>query len=102
MSDTNVTLICAAADRAAAEAIVSQFPGGAGTFSVPLSTSPGITDPAQATHFAGSGMVAQEMADAVNNSVDPMLKVFSNDNTDFNTIISTQCDPVLYRIYEPL
>ena len=102
MSDVNVTLICNAADQATAEALVSQFPGGAGTFSIPLSTSPGVTDPAQATHFAGSGYCAQEMADAVNNNVDPMFKVFSNENTSFNSIISEQCTPPLYLIVVPL
>ena len=101
MSDINITVICTKADQAAANALAATFPGGAGTFSVPLSTTQGITDPALATHYAGSGMVAQDMADAFTISVDPMIKVFSNDNTDFNTIIS-QTDPVLYRIYEAL
>lgn len=101
MSDVNITIICTKADQTAANTLAATFPGGAGTFSVPLSTTQGVTNPTLATHYAGSGVVSQEMADAFTASVDPMIKVFSNDSTDFNTIIS-QTDPVLYRIYEAL
>ena len=99
--DVNVSVICTKADQAAANNLAAQYPGGANTFSVPLATTEGLSDPSLATHYAGSGMVAQDMADAFIASVDPMIKVFYNEGTDFATIIANT-DPVLYRIYEAI
>jgi hypothetical protein len=92
--DRNVTLICAAADKPAADALAATFPGGEGTFSVRLTTVQGGTVP---THYAGSGYVDAGMAEAFELSVSPMYKVFPNDNTDFNAILA-QCEPPLHRV----
>lgn len=101
MTDRNVTLICAAGDRATAEALAAEFPGGAGTFSVPLATAPGLTDLAQATHWAGSGYMDEDMVAAFDMSVAPMFKVFpmTDDLPDFASHIAA-CVPPLYRVYE--
>ena len=87
MDNTNVILICKAADQAAAEALVSQFPGGSGTFSVKLCLQ-GAADLSTPTYFAGSGFVAQDMADACAQSANPMIVVIPNDGTDFDTLIA--------------
>lgn len=96
--DRNVTLICLAADRTAAEAIAATYPGGSGTFGVALTSVPNGT---VATHYAGSGYVDGDMADAFEISVDPMVKVFDNTGTDFFTIIAG-LEPSLYRVVEEL
>lgn len=96
--DINVTVICATADRASAESLAEQFPGGAGTFSVPLATTPGVTDLARATHWAGSGYMGEEMVQAFTDSAAPVFIVMSLDGKDFAENIAS-CDPVLYRVY---
>lgn len=101
MTMRNVTILCEAANKGAAEALAATYPGGAGTFSVPLSTSPGVTDRLLATHWAGSGDVDSGMATAFEVSVSPMFQVAENDNTNFDAIIATRT-PRLYRIIEGL
>lgn len=96
--DRNVTLICTAADKALAEALAANFPGGSGTFSVKLTTVPGGTIP---THWAGSGMVPEEMATAFDQSVSPMYKVFPLEGTTFDQQLN-DCEPRLYRVVEEL
>lgn len=94
MADKNVTLICAAADLAAAEALASQFPMGSGTFSVPLTVVQGGS---VATHYAGSGYVDEAMASAMDVNLEPMFKVFSNDAASFWDNLAA-CVPPLYML----
>lgn len=102
MANKDVTVICTAADRENANAKAAEFGDGPNSFSVPLSTQPGIKDPALSTHWGGSGQVSAEMADAMDVSLDPMVKVFDNtDGTSFADHL-TMCTPPLYRIYEEL
>lgn len=95
-----VTAICTTQDKAAAVALAQANGDGPNPFSVPLSTVPGVTDPAQATHWGMSGYLATGEGDALNVSLAPMVKVFPlDDGSDFNTHISL-CVPPLYRINE--
>lgn len=93
MADKAVTLICTAADLEAANALAAQFPGGAGTFSFPLTTTNGSFT---ATHYAGSGFVPADMADAMDVSLAPMVKVFplSGGVTFWDHL--AMCEPPLY------
>lgn len=100
--DKDRTLICEAADRTAANAMGASFNAGPNTFSVALSTTQGVTNPALATHWAGSGYVPADMADAMEVSLDPKVWVRPNDQgSDFAANIAAM-DPPLYRIYEEL
>jgi hypothetical protein len=98
MANKAVTLICTAASKAAADALAATFPGGAGTFSVRLTTVQGGQTP---THYAGSGFVPEEMAEAFELSVDPMFKVFPLEGATFNQHLA-ECAPPLFRVVDVL
>lgn len=69
------TLICIAAQRTAANALAASLGNGPSTFSIPLSTTPGVTNPALATHWGGSGQIGDEAADGLRLSLDPTVMV---------------------------
>lgn len=101
MADRNITAFCTAADKLAANTLAEANGGGPNTFSVALSTLEGITDPALATHWAGSGYMNTTLVEELETSVEPLLQVRSNENKDFTTHLAESV-PVLYRIYESL
>lgn len=94
-----LTAIVAAADVSAARALCVSLGDGPGTFSVPLSTTRGVTDPALATHYGMSGELYDGEGEALLVSIDPMVKTFSLDDGDFLSHIAA-CSPPLYRIIE--
>lgn len=98
--ERNVTIICTAADTLKAQAFANNYPGGT-NFSVPLFTMPGQTNRNLATHWACSGFCDADMVAAFEVSVDPIVNVTSNENTDFNTIIANR-SPQLFRLVEEL
>ena len=99
--DINVTCIVAAADVTAARALAVSYGDGPNTFSVPLSTSPTETVPANATHYGMSGYIPEDEVLAFQASVDPMINVTSNENTSFQEIIANRT-PTLYLVQEPV
>jgi len=110
MTNRDVTCICENATRTAAQAICGSFgdggEGGAGTFSVPLSTSPGVTDRALATHWGMSGVILTEEVSAMEMSLDPKIWVFDHNPEggppqSFDEHL-TMTTPRLYRIIEGL
>lgn len=101
MPNRDVTCICTAADKAAAQAIAVANGDGPGTFSVALSTSPSETNPANATHWGMSGQISGGEAAAFEQSVSPMINVTENDGTSFFQIIGSRV-PQLYMVQEPL
>lgn len=102
MADRDVTIICAAADRVAANAKAEALGAGPNNLSVPLATQPGLSDPAQATHWGGSGYMPEDIASALDQSLNPMVKVFPNDDGSAFAEHLLMCDPPLYRIYEAI
>lgn len=102
--ERNISVICTDIDKAAAIVKIATLDpdNAAGYFSVPLtSAGSGETDPGAATHWGMSGYFPEEMADLLEQSVEPMIKTFTNENTTFDENL-TLVDPVLYRIYEEL
>lgn len=97
----NLTAIVTSADKAAAKALCTALGDGPGTFSVPLSTSPGVSNPALATHWAMSGELYDGEGEALILSVVPMVKTFDLEGSSFAQHIA-ECTPPLYRINEPL
>lgn len=98
----NVTIICTAADKSAAQSKATALGDGPGTFSVPLALTQGVTDRAFATHWGQSGSVDDAYAQAFDVSLQPLVKVFpltGGDNFDAHLAM---CVPRLYRIVESL
>jgi hypothetical protein len=101
MTDRNVTCIVEAANKAAAVAIGVAYGDGTGTFSVPLSSNPSETNPANATHWGMSGSIPEAEVAAFEASVDPMINVTDNDTGGgFFQIIGSR-SPQLYIVNEP-
>lgn len=71
--DRDVLIMCPAALLAEAEALASQFPGGAGTFQRGVSDADAKGEP---THYLGSGHVHPDMAAAF--EADPRFTVRDN------------------------
>lgn len=102
MADRDVTIICAAADKDKANAMTTAAGWGI-CFSIPLATTPGITNPALATHWAGSGYIPEELVAALDVSLDPMVKVYDNqDGTGFPEHLLMVTPQPLHRIYEEI
>lgn len=101
MANRTVCCIVANADKAAAQTIAMAHGDGPGTFSVPLSTSSGITNPALATHWGMEGQIPEEEVNAFEISVDPMINVTDTNGAGFNSIIGSR-EPRLYKIIEPI
>jgi hypothetical protein len=97
------TFFCPAGALNAARAKAQELGDGPGTFSVPLSTQPGITDPAQATWYAMSGEELRAgYADEMDVQLDPMVKVLPlEDGQTFDDHLAL-VNPRLYRIIESL
>lgn len=107
MSDQlNVTILCTNTDKVACNAYADTLGCGPATCSVPLSTSPGVTNPALATHWGGSGWNPTEAVDAMQRSLDPKFFVLPNEGSSFDANIAnvTMDGQVvaLYRINEPI
>lgn len=101
MTDRSVTIICLAANAAAAEALASQFPGGAGSFGPGarrLSTVQGAPTSAP-THLAVSGQIDADMVEAFELSVTPIFMVIPLEGTDFFAQIASRA-PALYPCVE--
>lgn len=102
MTTRNCVAICQASDATKAENLVNQFPGGSGTFSIRLTNVQGGTVP---THLAGSGLMEQDMATALEVSVDPMIQLVYLDIdltlATFDDVIATRI-PRLYRVVDEL
>jgi hypothetical protein len=102
MTERSVTMICTAADRAAAQAKASDLGDGPESFSVPLSPEKDVTTPALATHWAQSGAFPDYYVEAFDVSLAPMVKVFPLlAGQDFDAHLAA-CTPPLNRIYEVL
>lgn len=71
--DRDVLIMCPAELLEEAEALASQFPGGAGTFQRAVA----FTKDGTPTHYLGSGYVDSAMADAF--EADPRFTVRAND-----------------------
>lgn len=105
--NVDVTILCTHADLAACNSYAATLEGvGPNCISIPLSTQPGVTDRAQATHWGGSGWNPAPAVDAMIRSLDPKFFVLSNDGTTFdgnlaNVTINGQA-VTLYRINEPI
>jgi hypothetical protein len=100
MTDRNATIICLAADKTAAEALASQYPGGAGSFGPgarALTVNP--TGAAPATHFAVSGQMDADMVEAFETSVLPIFMVLPLDDTNFFAQIASR-EPQLFTVVE--
>lgn len=99
MPNRSATLICYAADKATAEDLADNYPGGAGSFgpgAVKLSTTQGTTVP---THFAVSGQMDADMVDAFEVSSVPIYMVLDLNGTTFDAQLA-KCVPQLYRCIE--
>lgn len=97
----HVTAICAASDKDAAVALAIANGDGPGAFSVPLSTQQNVSDPAQATHWGMTGYLATGEGDALNVSLNPMVKLFPlDDGSTFDQHLA-MCQPPLYRLAPP-
>lgn len=98
----NVTIICTAADKSSAQNKAVQLGDGPGTFSVPLSTTQGVTNRTLATHWGQSGSVDDAYAEAFDVSLQPLLKVFPLIGGQTFDDHLAMCVPRLYRIVEDI
>ena len=97
------TYFCPAGSLNAARAKAVELGDGPGTFSVPLHTQSGITDPAQATWYAMSGEEPFEgYADGLDTSLDPMVKVLPLEEGQTFDDHLAMVSPPLHRIVEQL
>ena len=105
--ERNATVICSAAQRTAANDLGNSLGLGPNTFSVPLALTNGVTDPALATHYAGSGFMDSDALDAFVLSLSPSIQVLDlTDGQTFDTHLGmVQTNGVtspLYRVNEPI
>jgi len=113
MADRNVLIICRAEHLADAETVASWYPGGAGTFGVPLTT---VENGTVAEFYAGAGAMPEAMVDAfegsgvldeINQGIEgdphPLLhpyEVYNLDGTDVFTLLANRQAGALYRVTE--
>lgn len=101
------TIICTAANVAAVNALADSLGNGPETCVIALSTTPGVVLNSLATHFGGTGQIADSVAEGLRLSIDPPVNVI--DQVDGQTF-ADHCAAVqtngvttpLYRIYEEL
>ena len=104
----SIVCICENAGKTAAQAIcTTNGDYGPGCFSVPLSTSQGVTDRAFATHWGMSGDIPDAEASALEVSLDPKVWVFDITDPITQQVISfdsqlAAMQPPLYRVIEGL